>query len=252
MSDRSDTAIDSAGTRQETSMTELLFQHDAYQRQCEAHVVESSTEGIVLDRTVFYPTGGGQPGDQGRLAWGESETPIVDTRWRRADGAVVHVPADESLLPEVGAQVVAAIDWDLRYRHMRMHTCLHLLGAVLNFPVTGGNISSTKSRLDFDIPDAPDKEEVTRELNELINAAHPVTSRWIDEADLDPGLVRTMSVKPPSGVGRIRLLDIPGVDLQPCGGTHVRATDEIGPARVSKIEKKGRQNRRLHVVLESG
>lgn len=230
-------------------MTELLFQNDAYLRECEAHVVESSTEGIVLDRSVFYPLGGGQPGDQGRLTWRDSEMPVVDTRWRRADDAVVHVPAEESLLPEVGAQVVAAIDWELRYRHMRMHTCLHLLGAVLKFPVTGGQVGAEKSRLDFDMPEPADKQRVTDALNGLIAAGHPVRSRWIDEEDLDPALIRTMSVKPPTGVGRIRLLDIPAVDLQPCGGTHVRSTDEVGRAEVTKIEKKGRQNRRVHVVL---
>jgi misacylated tRNA(Ala) deacylase len=231
-------------------MTETLFQNDAYLRECEAHVVESSTEGIVLDRTVFYPTGGGQPGDHGRLAWNDSQAPIVDTRWRREDGAVLHMPAEGSLLPEVGVQVVATIDWKLRYRHMRMHTCLHLLGAVLSYPVTGGQIGVQKSRLDFDMPGPADKQDVTAELNRLIAGAHPVRSRWIEEADLDPALIRTMSVKPPSGVGRIRLLEIPGVDLQPCGGTHVRSTDEIGRATVTKIEKKGRQNRRVHLVLD--
>jgi misacylated tRNA(Ala) deacylase len=231
-------------------MTDPLFQQDAYLCECESHVLESSSDGIVLDRTVFYPLGGGQPGDEGRLAWRGSETPIIDTRWRRADGAVIHVPADGSLLPEVGAQVFAEIDWDLRYRHMRMHTCLHLLGAVLRYPVTGGQVGAHKSRLDFDMPESADKDAVTAELNALIRAAHPVESRWIDEADLDPALVRTMSVKPPTGVGRLRLLDIPGVDLQPCGGTHVRSTDEIGAATVTRIEKKGRQNRRVHVVLD--
>lgn len=233
-------------------MTEPLFQQDAYQRECTATVLESGTNGIVLDRTVFYPLGGGQPGDTGRLSWDSEEVPIVDTRWRREDGAILHVPDDEALLPEIGAQVVAAIDWPRRYRHMRMHTCLHLLGAVLKYPVTGGNISAEKSRLDFDMPESPDKERVNAELDALIRGGHPVESRWITEAELDenPQLIRTMSVKPPRGVGDIRLLDIPGVDLQPCGGTHVARTDEIGGARVTKVEKKGRQNRRVHVVLD--
>lgn len=232
-------------------MTEPLYQSDAYLKDCTAMVLEATPDGIVLDRTVFYPVGGGQPGDTGRLRTGDgAEIPIVDTRRRRDDGAIVHVPAPDAPLPGSGETVTAEIDWDCRYRHMRMHTCLHLLGAVLKFPVTGGNISAEKSRLDFDMPEPPDKEQVNAELNRLIAGDHTVRSRWIDEADLDPALIRTMSVKPPSGVGRIRLLEIPGVDLQPCGGTHVKTTSEIGRAEVTKVEKKGRQNRRVHVVLD--
>ncbi len=231
-------------------MTEALFEHDAYLNSCDATVLESTRDSIVLDRTVFYPLGGGQPGDRGTLTTGDGvRLAIRDTRRRREDGAIAHIPEQDAPLPEPGATVRAEIDWNLRQRHMRMHTCLHLLGAVLQYPVTGGNIGAEKSRLDFDMPEAPDKAAVTDKLNALIQAAHPVQSRWIDEEDLDPALVRTMSVKPPSGVGRIRLLEIPDVDLQPCGGTHVRSTDEIGPAEVVKIEKKGRQNRRVHVVL---
>jgi len=231
-------------------MTEDLFRNDAYLRECSARVIESDTDGIVLDRTVFYPTGGGQPGDRGELRFADGTTHVATTRYRRDDGEIVHFPAEGSELPSIGDAVEAKIDWELRYRHMRMHTCLHLLGAVLKFPVTGGQVGADKSRLDFDMPESADKEAVTAELNALIRAAHPVESRWIDEADLDPGLVRTMSVKPPTGVGRLRLLDIPGVDLQPCGGTHVRSTDEIGEATVIKVEKKGRRNRRVHVVLD--
>ncbi|MBS3823591.1 MAG: alanyl-tRNA editing protein [Wenzhouxiangellaceae bacterium] len=230
-------------------MTEALFQNDAYLTECTAKVIESTHDGVVLDRTVFYPVGGGQPGDRGRLIWGSHEMPVIDTRRRRDDGAIVHVPDPETLLPAVGIQVVAEIDWPRRHRLMRMHTCLHLLGAVLKFPVTGGQVGHDKSRLDFDMADSPDKAEVTTELNTLIDAGHPVQSRWIDEEDLDQGLIRTMSVKPPTGVGRIRLLEIPGVDLQPCGGTHVGNTSEIGRVEVTKVEKKGRQNRRVHVVL---
>ncbi len=230
-------------------MTELLFQSDTYLTQCSARVLEAGPDGIVLDQTVFYATGGGQPGDVGRLRFDGGAVEIVATRYRRADGEILHVPAEEVQLPAPGTEVQAEIDWELRHRHMRMHTCLHLLGAVLQFPVTGGQIGADRSRLDFDMPDPPDKDEVNRALNALIEADHPVQSRWIDEADLDPGLIRTMSVKPPTGVGRIRLLDIPGVDLQPCGGTHVKSTAEIGLAEVTKIEKKGRQNRRVHVVL---
>ena len=203
----------------ENNVTEPLYQQDAYLRECSATVVESSAEGIVLDRTVFYPTGGGQPGDSGELRFDHGSVPIATTRYRREDGEILHVPADGARLPDTGAPVTAAIDWE------------------------------TRSRLDFDMPEAPDKAEVTAALNTLIEQTHPVNSRWIDESDLDPALIRTMSVKPPSGVGRIRLLDIPGVDLQPCGGTHVHSTGEIGPVEVTKIEKKGRQNRRVHVVL---
>ncbi|MBY6203340.1 alanine--tRNA ligase-related protein [Halomonas denitrificans] len=231
-------------------MTDALFADDAYLTQCTAVVTEAGPEGVVLDRTVFYPLGGGQPGDRGVLEWGDTQLRIVDTRRRRPDGAILHLPDEQVPLPPADTEVTARIDWDLRYRHMRMHTCLHLLGAVLKYPVTGGNISADRSRLDFDLPDAPDKDAITAELNALIRAGHPVGSRWIDEEDLDPALIRTMSVKPPSGVGRIRLLEIPGVDLQPCGGTHVRRTDEIGSATVVKVEKKGRRNRRVHVVLD--
>ena len=233
-------------------MTEALFQNDAHRRTCDATVIESSPDGIVLDQTVFYPLGGGQPGDSGTLTGAAGETRIQTTHYRRDDGEILHVPAEGSPLPATGTQVKAEIDWDRRQRHMRMHTCLHLLGAVLQYPVTGGQVGADKSRLDFDMPESPDKAEVTAELNALIEAGHPVQSRWIDEEDLDPALIRTMSVKPPSGVGRIRLLEIPGVDLQPCGGTHVKSTDEIGPVEITKVEKKGRQNRRVHVVLADG
>lgn len=232
------------------TMTEALFADDAYRTQCTAIVLESGPDGIVLDRTVFYPLGGGQPGDRGILEWSGSRVEVIDTRRRRSDGAIVHLTTESAERPPADTEVAARIDWDLRHRHMRMHTGLHLLGAVLKFPVTGGNITAEKSRLDFDMPEGADREAVTAELNALIEAAHPVESRWIDEADLDPALIRTMSVKPPTGVGRIRLLEIPGVDLQPCGGTHVRRTDEIGRATVTKIENKGKQNRRVHLVLD--
>ncbi len=230
-------------------MAELLFQSDPYLTHCTAVVVEADPEGIVLDRTVFYATGGGQPGDIGRLRHAAGDVKITTARYRRDDGEILHAPAPESRLPAVGDEVEAEIDWGLRHRHMRMHTCLHLLGAVLKFPVTGGKIGADRSRLDFDMPDPAEKGEVTAALNALIEADHPVNSRWIDEADLDPALIRTLSVKPPSGVGRIRLLDIPGIDLQPCGGTHVKSTGEIGPVEVVKIENKGRQNRRVQVAL---
>jgi misacylated tRNA(Ala) deacylase len=233
---------------------ELLFRDDAYLKSCEATVTAVDEDGIRLDRTVFYPTGGGQPGDTGSLTLaGGTAIPIVDTRKGADHEDVVHVPAEGATLPAVGDAVTAAIDWERRYRHMRMHTCLHLLSAIIEAPVTGGQVSESKSRLDFNWPEANlTKEEITEGLNRLIAENHPVQPRWItdDELAAQPDLVKTMSVKPPTGAGHVRLLEIEGVDLQPCGGTHVRATGEIGAAEVAKIENKGRQNRRVNVVLK--
>ena len=231
-------------------MTRPLFRDDAYLTDCRAQVVRVDGEDVVLDATVFYPTGGGQPGDTGALVRDDgSEIAIADTRWGDG-GEIRHRLAEGNEPPAVGEELTARIDWERRYRHMRMHTCLHLLGAVLPYGVTGGQVGDEKSRLDFDLQESPDKEEVTRGLNRLIEEDHPVRSRWITEQELDaqPELIRTMSVKPPRGVGDIRLLEIPGIDLQPCGGTHVRRTGEIGPVAVRKIEKKGKHNRRVHVV----
>lgn len=231
-------------------MTHPLFRDDAYLTHTSA-VVKGVNErgGIILDQTVFYPTGGGQPGDRGRLILeGGTEIEIATTVKGETPDEIVHVPAEGSALPEVGATVTAEIDWDTRHRYMRMHSCLHLLSAVLPYPVTGGQVSDGKGRLDFDLPEATlDKEEITTELNRIINENHAVTSDWISEDELDakPDLVKTMSVQPPRGAGQIRLIKVDGVDLQPCGGTHVRNTSEIGAVRVRKIEKKGRQNRRV-------
>lgn len=235
-------------------MTEPLFREDAYLKSCEAKVVAVNDRGgIILDRTVFYPTGGGQPGDSGifRCADGR-ELMIATTVKGDTPDEIVHVPAEGNLLPEPGEIIVAELDWERRYSHMRMHTCLHLLSAVLPFPVTGGNVGAEKSRLDFDMDDIPDKEDVTARLNALVSEDHPVTSEWITDEELaaQPDLVKTMSVKPPQGAGRVRLLRVGAdVDLQPCGGTHLQRTSEIGPVRVSKIEKKGRQNRRVSIVF---
>lgn len=233
-------------------MTEKLFESDAYRRSCEATVVRAAAGGIVLDRTVFYPLGGGQPGDRGFLEAADGRrTDIVDTL-KGDGGSILHVPAEGAVLPAEGECVSAAIDWELRYRHMRMHTCLHLVGAVVPHGVTGGNISAARSRLDFDMQETLDKDEVTAAVNALIAGDHEVRSRWISGEELraQPELVRTMSVSPPMHAENIRLLEIPGIDLQPCGGTHVAGTGEIGPVRVSKIEKKGRHNRRVSVVLD--
>jgi misacylated tRNA(Ala) deacylase len=234
-------------------MTALLFREDAYLRSAMARVTAADERGIRLDRTVFYPSGGGQPGDKGvfRLDSGE-RVAIVDTVKGELPDEVIHLPAPGTPLPEAGTPVLAEIDWERRHRLMRMHTCLHLLCSVVAGAVTGGQVADGKGRLDFDVPGwSLDKEEIARRLNALVAAAHPVRTLSIsdEELDLKPDLVRTMSVKPPRGSGRVRLIEIVGVDLQPCGGTHVRTTAEIGPVLVSKIENKGRQNRRVNLAL---
>ena len=232
-------------------MTEELFREDAYQRECAANVTAADERGIQLDRTVFYPQGGGQPGDQGTLRMSDGrEIVIVDTR--KGEDDILHIPAPGSPLPEAGSPVTAMLDWSVRYPRMRMHTCLHLLSAVLPYPVTGGSVRDDSGRLDFDLPESPDKEQVSAELNRLIAADRPVTYRWISDAELDaqPDLVKTLSVQPPRGQGQVRLVDIADTDLQPCGGTHVARTGEIGRVRISKIEKKGRQNRRVNIVFD--
>ncbi len=233
--------------------TALLFRDDAYLTSCDATVLAATPGGIELDRTVFYYESGGQPGDSGQLTLADgSSLVIVDTRKGETPGSVRHVPAPDSALPAVGSQVTASIDWARRHRFMRMHSCLHLLCALVKGDVTGGQVSDGKGRLDFNLPDgAPDKDWLTAELNRLIAEEHAVQARWIDDAELtaNPGLVRTMSVKPPSGAGRVRLLEIADVDLQPCGGTHVRQTAEIGRVEVGKIENKGKMNRRINIRL---
>jgi misacylated tRNA(Ala) deacylase len=232
-------------------MTALLFRDEAYLRSCEARITGIDARGISLDRTVFYPQGGGQPGDSGvlRLADGTSLV-IVDTRKGDGSDEVLHIPAAGAALPSPGDSILAEIDWQRRFRLMRMHTCLHLLSSVVPGAVTGGQIADGKGRLDFDVPgDTLDKETIARRINELIAADHGALARWISDEELAarPELVRTMSVKPPTGQGRVRLIGIAGVDLQPCGGTHLRRTGEIGPIEVVKIENKGRQNRRIVV-----
>ena len=232
---------------------ERIFEDDAYARACDAVVISAGADGIHLDRTVFYAMGGGQPGDTGVLRLEDgAEAAIVDARRGESPGDVVHVPAEGAALPAAGAKVTAAIDWQRRHRLMRIHTCLHLLCAVVDGPVTGGQISDGKGRLDFDIPELTlDKAEITAALNRLIEENHAVRPRWITEDELaaEPELVKTMSVRPPMGQGRVRLLEIEGVDLQACGGTHVAATGEIGRVEVRKIENKGRHNRRVVIAF---
>ena len=235
-------------------MTEEIFRRDAYARTCEAVVVAVDETGVRLDRTVFYPTGGGQPGDRGVLepVDGGEAIAIVDTRKGNAPGEIVHVTETQAPPALVGTKVRAVIDWERRYRLMRTHTLLHLLCSLIPAGVTGGSVREGTGRLDFDLPESTlDKEQLTAELNRLIQENHAVAPRWISEAELEaqPELVRTMSVKPPLGQGEVRLLEIEGVDLQPCGGTHVASTGEIGPVRVTKIEKKGKHNRRVNVAL---
>jgi misacylated tRNA(Ala) deacylase len=236
-------------------MTELLFRDDAYLRSCAARVVAVDERGIRLDRTVFYPTGGGQPGDTGVLRLADGATvAIIDTIKGDDVDEVIHVPAPGANRPASGDEVTAEIDWERRHRLMRMHTCLHLLCAVVPGAVTGGAIGDGRGRLDFDVPGAAlDKEAITAALNKLVVDGHTVAPRWIDDAELEarPELVRTMSVKPPMGAGKVRLLEIEGVDLQPCGGTHVRNTAEISRIEIGKIENKGRQNRRINIAFAS-
>lgn len=238
-------------------MTDKAFLDDAYLRECEARVLEINDRGgIVLDQTNFYATSGGQPGDTGVLVIeGVGEVPVATAVYGEDRSQIVHVPAEGATLPEPGAAVLCRLDWDQRHKHMRMHTCLHLLCSVLQYPVTGGSIGAESSRLDFDIEDASlaDKEQIAAELNALIEGDHAVADRWITDEELlaQPELVRTMAVKPPIGTGRVRLVEIGGgeIDLQPCGGTHVASTAEIGPVMVQKIEKKGRQNRRVRIAF---
>jgi misacylated tRNA(Ala) deacylase len=235
--------------------TECLFREDSYLTDCAARVVAVTEQGgIVLDRTVFYATSGGQPGDTGALTLADgTRIPVATAIYTdAAKTEIAHVPADGTPALKPGDSVTAAIDWDKRYARMRVHTALHLLSAVLPYAVTGGSVGDGDGRLDFDIPDGGlDKDVVTAKVNEMIATDAAVLSRWISDEELEanPGLVKTMSVKPPMGTGRVRLIEIAGLDLQPCGGTHVRSVAEIGTVRVTQIEKKGKLNRRVRLVV---
>ena len=230
-------------------MTDLLFRDDAYARSCEAEVRAANEDGIELDRTVFYPAGGGQPGDQGIIEAGDARLNVLDTV-KAGEAGVLHRLAGE--VPPVGTIVRAEIDWARRHRLMRMHSALHLLCAAVAQPVTGGQIGDGRGRLDFDVQDGPlDKERILERLLMWVEADRVISARWIDADDLArrPELVRTMSVRPPTTGGRVRLVEIDGIDLQACGGTHVRSTGEIGALVVGKIENKGRQNRRVNLAF---
>jgi misacylated tRNA(Ala) deacylase len=235
--------------------TDCLFREDSYLKECDATVVAiEGNGGIVLVRTVFYAASGGQPADPGILTTASGAAiPVAGVVFTDpGKTTIAHVPPPGAPAVTVGDTIKAAIDWRIRHARMRMHTALHLLSAVLPYPVTGGSVGDAESRLDFDIPEAGlDKDAITARLAEMIAADAAVTSRWITDAELEanPGLVKTMSVKPPMGTGRVRLIEIAGLDLQPCGGTHVRSTAEIGAVRVTQVEKKGKLNRRVRLAL---
>jgi misacylated tRNA(Ala) deacylase len=237
--------------------TQLLFRDDPYLREAQAVVLGHTPEGgIVVDASVFYPTGGGQPGDNGVIGWAGGKLTIA-TAVKVEGGLVALVPAEPLALPPVGAVITQRLDWARRHRLMRMHTALHLLSVAIPLPVTGGQIGADRGRLDFDMPEPPaDITALNEALNLIIGRDLPVTESWITDAELlaNPGLVKTMSVHPPMGQGRVRLVRIgtgeAQIDLQPCGGTHVARTAEIGRVEIGKIEKKGKQNRRvgLHLI----
>ncbi len=238
-------------------MTEHLFKQDAYLKEINATVVEVNDRGgIVLDRTIFYPTGGGQPGDKGTMSFDGNKIEIATTVNGPDKIKIIHVPASQDVMPAIGDEVQLALDWDTRYKHMRVHTMMHLMCSLVPFPVTGGQVGAEGGRLDFDVDDPSklDKEQITAALTKIIDENHPTADRWISDKEMEanPQLVRTMSVKPPMGLGKVRLLAIGedgAVDLQPCGGTHVKSTGEIGQVVVSKIQNKGKQNRRIRVDL---
>jgi misacylated tRNA(Ala) deacylase len=235
-------------------MTEFIFRDDSYLRSLDATVTAVTPEGgILLDRTIFYAASGGQPGDVGSLSHGGSHVTIGATVHPDGDKTrIVHMPVNAQAALEPGQAVTANIDWDRRYRLMRMHTALHLLSVVFPFPVTGGSVGEDKGRLDFDMPEVPDNlAELEAQLNAMVAGNHPVSDEWITDEEMvaNANLIKTMKVKPPMGQGRVRLIRIGEVDLQPCGGTHVRNTSEIGPLKLGKIEKKGAINRRVALLF---
>jgi misacylated tRNA(Ala) deacylase len=228
-------------------MADLLFRENPYLKACEATVVAVNGNAVELDRTVFYPLGGGQAGDTGKVGpWR-----VIDTRKGASGDSVLHL-LEPNATPEIGMKIPLEIDWERRHRLMRLHTALHLLGAVVKAPVTGGRIGDDKAHLDFDIEmDKLVKEEIEARLNELVSSSFETRARWITDAELDarPELVKTMSVAPPRGEGRVRLLEIPGVDLQACGGTHVKNTAEIGRLAVARIRSEGKRNKRVTLTF---
>jgi len=234
--------------------TALLFRDDAYATATPATVLAVGDTGIVLDRTVFYAMGGGQPGDVGTMTLADGcAQALTNAVWSdEAKTEIAHVLAPGATAPMIGETVLVSLDWPRRYARMKVHSALHLLSVALPYPVTGGSIGDGEGRLDFDIPDGGlDKDAITATLRDMVARNADISERWITDEELDanPALVKTMKVKPPRGSGRVRLVEIAGLDLQPCGGTHVRNTAEIGPVSVSQIEKKGKQNRRVRIIL---
>jgi misacylated tRNA(Ala) deacylase len=234
-------------------MTQKLFLDDAYAREAQAEVVSADARAIVLNASNFYAQGGGQPGDIGEIVLPDGAAiAVVNTIYEPDRKTILHTPVDGARLPSPGDRVTLRLNWPLRYSRMRAHTALHLLTAVLPYPVTGGSVGDGEGRLDFDSGDAVlDKADIEQKLNALIETNAATSTRWITDEELEanPGLVKTLSVKPPMGSGRVRLVEIAGIDLQPCGGTHVARTGEIGRASVTQIEKKGKINRRVRIVL---
>ena len=232
-------------------MVEELFRQDAYLKEVDALVTAQDARGVRLDRTIFYPTGGGQPGDTGLLRWDGGEAKVTDSL-KAEGGDVLHVLPPDVPRPAVGTKVRAELDWERRYKHMRMHTAMHVMSSIIKGSVTGGQVGADKSRLDFNLEgEVPTKEWVTEEINKVLGTDHLVAARWITDEELNarPELVKTMSVRPPVGAGRVRLLAIEGVDLQACGGTHVARTAEIGRVECTKVENKGKMNRRFIIAL---
>jgi len=235
-------------------MTKELFREDGYLKSCESRVSRIFENGFSTDQTVFYPVGGGQPGDTGTFI-GQSEravgAAIIDCRKDKESGDIIHVVSEDSQIPAVDQIVTLKIDWNRRYRLMRMHSCLHMLCVAVPYPVTGGAIRDGSGRLDFDLPEPPTREDLEYRLNEVIQGNHPMTLSWVSEQQMNsnPDLVRTMSVAPPTGDGDVRLVKFGDADLQACGGTHVSNSKEIGPIVVESIKNKGKQNRRITVAF---
>lgn len=236
-------------------MTHLSYYDDSYLKELTAKVISVNEDWIELDQTIFYPLGGGQPGDTGTFMRPDgTQLKVIDSRKGDQLGSVIHQVETHEHGIQIGDEIETAIDWDRRYRHMRMHTGMHLLGALVPVPVTGGSVGVEKSRLDFDLGDHEiDKDDLTMKINKLIENSHVVKIESISDAELDenPDLVRTMSVQPPRGTGTIRMIRVMDIDYQPCGGTHVKNTAEIGKMRISNIENKGRRNRRVHLVWDN-
>lgn len=231
-------------------MTQELFRNDSYLKECEATVTAIQDNAIILDQTIFYPTGGGQPGDSGVFVLANGATlPITNTVKDRDTGLLLHLIADGCTLPNIGDIITCRIDWERRYQLMRMHSALHILCAKVDAPVSGGSIGIEKSRLDFDLPESPDKAALSAALNDEISIGQDIEIGTISDEELteNPDLIRTMSVKPPQGQGHVRTIKVGTIDYQPCGGTHVKNTREIGPLRIGKIEKKGKLNRRINI-----